>query len=303
MNLNEIAIFVRVVEAKSFSAAARDMGLPKSTVSRSVARLEDILGVKLLQRTTRKLRLTDAGLAYYERVREALITIDEAQTEVSHMQEAPSGILRITAPYDIGVGFLGEIITRFVDRYPAVQVEVDLNARMVDLIESGFDVALRATERMADSSLIARKLGETESRIFAAPRYIEQRGTPSAPEQLRDHNCVLFRSRGGRSRWHLSGPDDATCNVEVHGSVSGEDFLFVRAAALAGAGIAMMPWFLGVRDLEEGRLVQVLPGWENRRGALYLIYPPNPHLPRKVAAFRDFVIEHLTPMPWRQMVP
>jgi DNA-binding transcriptional LysR family regulator len=297
MNLNEIAVFARVVELGSFTRAAEQLGVPRSTVSRAVARLEERLGVRLLQRSTRALRLTDAGVAYHERVAAALGLIADAEGEVSHLQGAPRGTLRITAPYDIGVGFLAGIVARFTARYPEVRVDSVLTGRLVDLIAEGFDLAVRAG-RLRDSSLMSRNLGAMESRLFAAPAYLEARGQPASPEALRDHDCVLFRPQSGKARWRLTGAA-GTVLVEVSGPIGADDFSFVRAAVCAGAGIGLLPWFLCADDVAAGRLVRVLPRHEQTGVALHVVYPPTEHLPPRVAVFRDFLIESLTPPPWR----
>jgi DNA-binding transcriptional LysR family regulator len=297
MNLNEIAVFARVVELGSFTRAAEQLGVPRSTVSRAVARLEERLGVRLLQRSTRALRLTDAGVAYHERVAAALGLIEDAEGEVSHLQGAPRGTLRITAPYDVGAGFLAEIVARFTARYPEVRVDAVLTGRLVDLIAEGFDLAIRAG-RLRDSSLMSRNLGSMESRLFAAPAYLAARGQPASPEALRDHDCVLFRPQNGKARWRLTGSAGAVL-VEVSGSIGADDFSFVRAAVCAGAGVGLLPWFLCVDDVAAGRLVRVLPRYEQTGVALYIVYPPTEHLPQRVAVFRDFLIESLTPPPWR----
>jgi DNA-binding transcriptional LysR family regulator len=297
MNLNEIAVFARVVELGSFTRAAEQLGVPKSTVSRAVARLEDRLGVRLLQRSTRALRLTEAGAAYHERIAAALRLIEDAEGEASHLQGAPRGTLRITAPYDVGAGVLAAIVARFTARYPEVRVDAVLTGRVVDLIAEGFDLAIRGG-RLRDSSLIARNLGTVENRLFAAPAYLEARGQPASPEALRDHACVLFRPQNGTARWRLTGPAGAA-EVEVSGPVGADDYSFIRAAVCAGAGIGLLPWFLCADDVAAGRLVRVLPRHEQTGASLYIVYPPTDHLPQRVAVFRDFLVENLTPPPWR----
>ena len=301
MYLNEIAVFVRVAEAQSFTQAAKQLGLPKSTVSRSIARLEEDLGVPLLQRTTRKLKLTDAGAAYYERVKQSLLEIEEARKAVTHLQEVPSGTLRITASPDFGSSFLAEILARFVARQPTIHVHVTLTKRHVDLIAEGFDLALRAG-RLEDSSLIGRKLCDLEGRLFATPAYLARHGVPQQLADLQGHECVLFRPRGDRLVWRLSGPHGIE-EIEVSGRLGGDDFSFVRAAMLADRGIALLPWFACAQDLVEGRVSRVLPDYEMRGAALYLVYPPSERLPRKVTVFRDFLIDSFSPAPWTVVTP
>lgn len=293
MNLNEIAVFARVVESGSFTRAAEQLGVPKSTVSRAVARLEERLGVSLLARSTRVVRLTEAGTAYHQRITAALGLIGNAEDEVAQLQGAPRGKIRITAPYDIGGDFLAEVVARFSARHPEVHVDVVLTNRVVDLIAEGFDLALRAG-KLRDSSLIARKLGAMDHRLVAAPAYLAERGTPAAPADLGHHACLLYRPQDGKARWILEGAGGQV-SVEVAGPVGADDLVFLRVAALAGGGIALLPAFLCAADVAAGRLVHVLPGYARTGDALYLVHPPGEQLPRRVALFRDFLIESLPP--------
>ena len=296
MDLNKVAIFVRVVEAQSFTAAATALGVPKSTVSRSVAQLEESLGVRLLQRTTRKLSLTDAGSTYYERGSRALADLAEAGSAVSEMQGTARGTVRVTAPVDLGLGVLGELITLFVRRHPGIRVELDLSARTVDLVAEGFDLALRAG-RLNDSSLVARKLGTIAARLFATPAYLGRRGTPRSVAELASHDCVLFRPRGEKPEWQLIGPSGAE-SVEVTGPIAANDLSFVQKMVLAGMGIGLVPWLLCDHSPERKQLVRVLPEYSAPGGALHLVYPSSRHVPQRVAIFRDFMIESLGHLPW-----
>lgn len=296
MDLNQVAVFVRVVESRGFTAAAAALGLPKSSVSRAVSRLESSLGVRLLHRTTRRLHLTEAGAAFHARAQRALTELGEARDAAGEQQDAPRGTVRITAPVDVGVEFLADIVARFVRRHPEIKVDVNLTARTVDMVEEGFDLALRAG-RLRDSSLVARKLGNIEGRLLAAPSYLERHGTPETVLDLERHECVLFRPHDGACMWQLTGPEGNE-RVEVRGSVSADDFTFVRKAALAGAGITLLPWVLSVRDVIGGKLVRVLPEHAARGSQLHLVYPSARHMPRRVAVFRDFVVASMTPPPW-----
>jgi DNA-binding transcriptional LysR family regulator len=296
MDLNKVAVFLRVVESQSFTAAAIALGVPKSTVSRSVAQLEEALGVRLLQRTTRKLSLTDAGVTYYERGSRALADLAQASAAVSDMQGTPHGTVRVTAPVDLGLGVLGDIIARFVRRYPGIRVDLDLSARTVDLVAEGFDLALRAG-RLSDSSLVARKVGVIAARLFATPAYLRRRGAPGSVADLASHDCVLFRPRGEKTEWQLTGPSGAE-SVEVTGPIAANDLAFVQKMVLAGMGIGLVPWFLCAREMERKQLVHILPGYTAPGGSLHLVYPSSRHVPQRVALFRDFVIENLLRLPW-----
>lgn len=292
MDLNEVATFVRAVEDGSFSEAARELGVPRSTVSRRIARLEEELGVRLFQRTTRRMTLTDEGAAFFERVGPAVAKVEEAANVARDMGGAPRGLLRISAPVDLGHGLLGELTADFVRAHPEIQVEVSLTGRHVDLIHEGFDMALRAG-RLADSSLIARKLGSTELCLFASPDYVARRGLPATPDELEGHDAVLFKAFVDAGCWTLTGPDEEEVSVPVTGLVTGDEFAFLRRVTVAGGGICLMPRFLGMRDVEGGKLVRVLEGYRRHGGGLYVVYPSARYLPAKVRLFRDFLVERV----------
>lgn len=290
-HLDEIAVFVHVVKAGSFTAAARQRGVPKSTLSRAVTRLEEVMRARLLRRSSRTLALTDAGRAFYDRAAPHIAGIADAAESSLAREEQPHGLLRVTAPVDVGESFLADLLVRFLARYPLIRVEVDLSSRRVNLLEEGVDVALRAAGKLDDASLVAKKLGATAAQLFASPAYLARRGTPTTPEELTEHDCVLFRPEEGQNEWLLEGPS-GPIKVVVKGRLGGGDFAFLRAAVRTGAGIGVLPAFTAARDLAEGHLVRVLPGWSRAAGTLYLVYPLSPHLPRKVVVFRDFVLEH-----------
>jgi DNA-binding transcriptional LysR family regulator len=289
--LNQVAVFVRVVETGSFTAAAAALGLPKSSVSRGVSRLELELGVRLLQRTTRSVHLTDAGHAYYERVAQALSGLQDAQSAVSDMQATPSGLVRVTAAVDIGASVLSPLVARFVRKHPGIHVEMLLTGRLLNLVEEGVDLAVRAG-KLDDSSLVARKVGTLETRLLAAPGYLRRKGTPKAVADLSRHECVLFRARRGRSSWELSGPKGVE-RVDVTGSVSADDLTFIRQMLLAGTGIGLVPWTSCAQDIERGRLVRVLAEYAAPGGALHVVYPSARYVPQRVALLRDFLVQSL----------
>jgi DNA-binding transcriptional LysR family regulator len=291
IDLNKVAVFARVVEARGFTAAAKALGLPKSSVSRSVAQLEEALGVRLLQRTTRKLHLTDAGVAYYERVTRALGGLDDAAVAVSEMQGAVRGTVRITAPVDLGASLLARLVTRFVRKHPGLRIELGLTGRTVDLVAENYDLAVRAGS-LADSSLVARRIGTGSSVLFASPGYVRRRGAPKTVAELAQHDAVLFRPSGETTTWSLTGPE-GTEHVEVRGIVAADDFSFVRKAVLAGAGVCLMPMFLGARDVEQKRLVHLLPQRFSPGAPIHIVYPSSRHLPQRVAVFRDFLVAEL----------
>jgi DNA-binding transcriptional LysR family regulator len=289
VDLNDVVALVRVVDAGSFTGAASQMGLPKSAVSRRVARLEEALGVRLLQRTTRSLHLTDAGVAYHARAAGALSALSEARDVATEATGDPRGTVRITAPLDMGGGQLAEVLTRFAIAYPKVCVEVELTGRIVDLVAENFDLAVRAGV-LRDSSLVARRLGESRHVIVASPEYVAKRGAPKTPADLAKHDCILWRAKQGESKWVLDGPNGQE-TVVVRGSLSGDDYTFVRAAAMQGAGIAMVP-SPSIIDFEAGRLQPLLTDWRGPSGPVHLVYPSARFLPQRVAVLRDFLVEH-----------
>jgi DNA-binding transcriptional LysR family regulator len=300
-SLDEIAVFVHVVQAGSFTAAARQRGVPKSTLSRAVSRLEEAVQARLLQRSSRKIALTEAGRAFFARAAPHIAGLREA-AEALDADDQPQGTLRITAPPDAGESFLGELLVRFVARHPLVHVEVDLSPRKQNLIEEGLDCALRAAPAIEDASLVARRIITTEVQLFASADYLARRGTPQRPEELADHECVLFRPAEGGGEWSLTGPHGEVRSIGVNGRVAGNDFAFLRAAIRAGAGIGTLPAFPTAVDQWAEGLVRVLPGWSRPAGNLYFIYPAARHVPKRVLAFRDFVLESFgRPLPRAQV--
>jgi DNA-binding transcriptional LysR family regulator len=292
MDLNQIGTFVRVVESGTFTAAATVMGLPKSSVSRGVAALEESLGVRLLQRTTRKLSLTEAGRHYYQQARTALGELDQAGSAVADMGSEPRGTVRITAPADFGDGMFSEIIADFLKRYPRIQLDVVLTGRRVNLIEEGFDLAVRAG-KLEDSSLVARKVAGAELGLYASPAYLERRGRPKRLADLTKHDCVLHRTARGVFPWRLNGPRGPEL-VAVSGVATVDSFQFVRGLVVAGVGIALLP-DLGVEeDLARGALARILPAYGLREGSLHVVTPPLRHIPARVALLREHLITELT---------
>lgn len=291
MDLNRAAIFVRVVEDGGFSAAARTLKLPKSSVSRAVTLLEAELGARLLQRSTRQVTTTEAGSAFYQRAARGLAGLSDAAAAVADLQGALRGPIRITAPPDAGITLLEPAVSRFAKEHPGVQIEVLLTGRMVDLVEEGFDLALRFGE-LRDSALIARRLGTVDAALYAAPAYLEARGTPRRVADLAAHDCVLFRGVRQKATWTLTGPR-GTEKVDVGGPVSADDFSFVQRAVQSGVGIGLLPSFTCRELLQAARLVRVLPRYRSPGAPMHLVYPSARYLPHRVAAFRDVLIATL----------
>jgi len=298
MDLNRVAVFVSVVGAESFTAAADKLGLPKSSVSRSVAQLEDELGVRLLERTTRKLSLTEAGQAFYRRVQPAVLGLEEAGAAAAALRQEPQGTVRMTAPLELGVVVLPKLVVEFTRQYPKVQIALSLTPRVVDLVGEGFDLALRAG-KLEDSSLVVRKVSGVELRLYASPEYVARRGMPETVADLAGHDCLLHRSRGGTDTWTLSGPTrDET--VEVGGPLQADGMFFLAEAALAGGGIALLPTDIGEPDYHAGRLERVLPAYAVRGAAYYLVMPSSRLIPTHVLLFRDFLLARLATF-WQEI--
>jgi DNA-binding transcriptional LysR family regulator len=293
MDLNLLTVFEAVARTSSFSAAAKELGIPKSSASRGVARLENELGLQLLFRTTRQVSLTEAGTALYDRVTPLLRSVKSALGELPEREETPSGTLKITAPVDLGVLFLAEVVTRYTARYPAVSADLHLTGRVVDLVAEGFDVALRVAARLEDSSLIVRRAAPVLFHLFASPLYLARRGTPRSEEDLADHEWVAFR--GGPQHIRVTGPRQAPAGRAAR--IVCDDLLFVRDAVRSGAGIGLLPTFVAENDVVAGRLVRILPRYERPAGHLHIVTPAAKHVPRKVTAFRDLVLEMLKARP------
>ncbi|MCY1076406.1 LysR family transcriptional regulator [Archangium lansingense] len=288
MDLNELLVFAKVVQAGSFTAAARGLQMPKSTVSRKVSELEERVGAQLLQRTTRKLRLTEVGQAYYEHCARIVAEAEEAELAVTRMQAAPHGLLRVTAP--LTFSFLGPIVAEFLKRYPEVQLELVCTDRSVDLMEEGFDLAVRAG-RLVDSSLIARRLGNIERIVVAAPSCLQERGVPKTPKDLEKHDCLVFGAGLKANVWTLhSGNKSVDVSVRARVVVNEPDML--HALTLAGSGVALLPTLHYSEDLTTGRLRRILPDWNSSGAPVHAVYPSTRHHSPKVMAFVDFLREH-----------
>jgi DNA-binding transcriptional LysR family regulator len=284
IDLNRVAVFHRVVEAGSFTAAAAQLGLRKSSVSRSVAALEGELGIRLLQRTTRRLSLTDAGRAYHDRTRDALAGLEEAREAVSALGTQPRGLVRLTAPVDLAAA-LAEVTTPFLRAHPAVHVEAVLTSRLVDVVREGFDLAVRAGV-LADSSLMSRRLGDTDFGLFASPAYLDAAGRPRRLADLTGHECVLYRAGGQTATWRLSGPRGEE-QVTVRGRFETDEYGAVRAAVLSGFGIALAPIFVFGPHAERGELERVLPRLTLRGPAMHVVWPSRRFEPAAVVRYRQ----------------
>lgn len=286
MGLDDALIFTRVVECHSFTGAATSLGMQKSTVSRRIVQLEERLGVRLLNRTTRRLRMTEVGQAYYERCRQIMLDFAEAEQAVMQLQQAPAGLLRIAAPIEFGQWVLGRVIGEFVRLHPDIVAEVELASRAVDPLEEGVDIAI-VVGQPEDSSLVARKLFEARRRLCASPAYLARHGTPGCALDLSSHRAIGL-SHDPVRHWpltelHVASRRVLTCN----------NITLAREAALAGAGIAALPCMITDAEVRSGRLVELLPDVELPTGELYAVYPSRRFQAMKVKAFLDFLVAAL----------
>jgi DNA-binding transcriptional LysR family regulator len=291
MDYNDIPVFVRVVETHSFSRAADSLGVQRSSVSRSIARLESELGVRLVQRTTRHLGLTDAGQSFYERVRGALTGFDEAAATVRELGSEPRGAIRMTAPPGAGAIGLAGAVASFTQQYPSITVAIEMTARVVELVSEGYDLALRAG-RLADSSLIAKKLETSGLVLLASPAYLKRRGRPQVLSDLRDHDCILHRGRNGSASWTLQAGDREEI-VDVRGPVNCDETDFMLRAAIAGAGIAALTPQLAREHILRQELEIVLPDYHQRAPELHIVLPSAAFVPARVMLLRDHLLKEL----------
>lgn len=292
MDYNDIPVFLRVVETSSFTKAAEALGVQKSSVSRSIGRLESELGVRLLQRTTRNLGLTDAGQTFYERVRGAWGGFEEATLTVRELGTEPRGSIRMTAVPGSSAFGLAEAIAAFTHQYPSIKVEVESSTRIVDLVSEGFDIALRAG-RLADSSLIAKRVGTTDLVLLAAPAYLKRAGKPTRVRDLAEHDCVLFRGRGGRASWEVLTGGKVEI-VDVHGSINTDEIDFAVSAAVTGAGIVAAPPQAAHGPIERGELEVVLKGSHLKGGEIHVVLPSSAFVPSRVMLLRDYLVKDLS---------
>lgn len=299
IDLNQVSTFVQVMETGSFTAAARALGLPKSSVSRRVSALERSLRVRLLQRSTRKLVLTEAGRAYFDRARAALGGLADAGAAVADTSRQIAGPIRFTTGGD-NTGFIARLIAEFLDLYPAVQIDVVLTPRRVDLVTEGFDLALRAGP-LVDSSLIVRRLGRSDHGLFAARKYLRKAGTPRRVSDLAQHRFVLFGEPHDRQQLHLTGPEGPSL-VKIEGPLVVHDMSFATDVITAGVGIGLVPEIYlgwahkgGLRSAPLD-LVRVLPDHAAAGPDLSLVSPPTTYEPARVRLFRDFLAARLQPV-------
>ena len=287
--------FLAVVDASSFTIAGQRLGKSKALVSKHVGELEERLGARLLYRTTRKIKVTDIGRAYYERARGLIGDLDALEESVRADSGRPQGRLKVTAPQTLGEVEVVDMLSAFRTQYPEVELELFLSDRMVDIVGEGFEVALRITT-LQDSSLIARRLCDVRLLVCASPGYLGRHGRPSTPDELVAHQCVIDTNIKWRESWRFGAGNDAKV-VQVRPSIAVNSAAAVHNALLAGLGIAYVPEFVVARDIRAGRLECLFENLTTETLGVYIVYPHRLHLSAKVRAFIDFTARWYSPLP------
>lgn len=296
--ISKIAIFLAVVKHESFAAAARDMGMTGPALSKQVKALEDELGVRLLNRTTRQVTLTEEGAIYHERARKAVEDLEEAKRQIQDLKNVPTGLLRISAPMSFGKKYLVGPIAAFAKKYPDVQLDIDFDDRHVDIIAEGYDVAVRIGA-LKDSSLIARKLAPFSVLLCASPVFIEKYGEPQTPEDLHRYPAILFNKHSNTSEWRYTDPNGQKGSATLKNVMSANTAEMMLEACLEGIGIAMLPIFAAAEPLSQGKLLHILPNYETRPElSIHAVFPQNRYLSTKTRLFVDWLSTHCKDLPW-----
>lgn len=285
--LASMKMYVAVIDGGSFAAAASRLDVSRAMVSKQVQKLEEHLGTRLMNRTTRRLSMTETGRAFYERSAQIVADVEEAEQIAGQMTRTPQGVLRVTIPLSYGQHRLAAILGAYTQAWPLVRLDIALSDRKIDLVEEGFDVAIRIGS-LPQSDLIAKKLGAIHSIACAAPAYLARAGMPQTPADLSGHACLLYSLTEGGAEWRFASPAGPVI-VPVTGPIKADNGDIIRLAAIGGAGIAMQPGFIVDDDIAAGRLVRVLPGWQSAELGVYAVYPSRKHLSAKVRTFVDFI--------------
>ena len=299
--LENLRAFTQVIQTGGFASAARAMGLSRSVVNKRVIRLEDMLGVQLLRRSTRKVTPTETGLAFFERCLQLLADYDEAIVSVTEREDAPRGSLRVNAPMSFGTLHLSSVIAEYMQLYPDVHVELVLNDRFVDPIEEGFDVTLRIAQPGNLTSLIARDIAPARRVVCASPRYLGEHGEPKTPLDLRHHRCLHYGYQESGSQWRLGGPNgERSYAIQcVMWSNNGET---LKEAAIQAQGIVLLPTFIAGDALQAGQLRSILPDYPASTLAVCALYPRHRHLSAKVRTFVDLLEKRMGDRPYWDLV-
>jgi DNA-binding transcriptional LysR family regulator len=291
--LDGIIIFAQVVKSGSFTMAAEASGHSTSYISKEVNKLETRLGVRLLHRTTRSLSLTPEGELYYQHCQQLIEDAEQAENAIIGKQGEPHGLLRVSCPMSYGLSNLSPVLSKFTSKYPKIQLELDLNDRKVDLISDGFDIVIRATVQLEDSSLISRRIAQSEAIVLASPSYIEKHGKPTHPYDLDRHKVISYSNLKQPNLWGFDQRNGEPIQVHVESNVLSNNSSLTIDLAVAGQGIIRVPKFALSDELKEGTLVEILEGWPKPPIGIFMVYPSRKHMSAKVRSFIDFVLAEL----------
>ncbi|STO54002.1 DNA-binding transcriptional regulator [Canicola haemoglobinophilus] len=286
--LNAISIFCKVVETQSFTQAAAQQNISVAMASKLIAQLEEQLKTRLLQRTTRKTVPTETGILYYQRCQPILAELEDAETSISNFATSLQGNLSISVPRDFGLRFIAPNLPTFIKAHPNLHIEIEFNDRMVDLVAEGVDIALRIGS-LQDSSLVAKKIASSTMHFVASPDYLKQHGTPQTPEDLENHDCLLYKTTGNQVYWEFA-KENKIQRIKMRSKLISNNGLTLAELAKNGLGIINTPLFFIEDELASGELVEILPEYHQQKLDLHIVYPHRRHLSAKVRAFIDFIV-------------
>ena len=289
--LSAMNLYCHIVETGQLSLAADHLNLSKGTVSKQLAKLEAHLGGRLLNRTTRRLTPTEAGVAFYERAKLILESVEEAECVVSGLSAEPRGTLKINAPMSFGIHYMGKLLAKYQQKYPKVMIDIRLNDRQIDLVEEGYDLALRIAT-LKDSSLIARRLAPCHIVMCASPAYLQQQGEPHTPDDLKNHHCIRYAYSDSMKYWILENKAGKKQQVAINSPLASNNGNLICDAMVNGMGIAVLPTFIVGDAIRKGEAKIILDDWRPQREDISLLYPSSKHLSAKVRAFVDMAVEH-----------
>jgi DNA-binding transcriptional LysR family regulator len=297
-HLRSLKALMAVVESGSFVAAAQRLHSSKAAVSRYIQELETYLGVRLLQRSTRRIALTEAGRDYYQRTKQILAELDDADSAIGANNASLVGNIRINAPLTFGTRYLAPLWAEFMARHPAITFDIELNDRRVDLLEEGFDLAIRIGN-LADSTLVSRQLAVSHAVLCASPDYLAKYGTPKTPEDLTQHQAISYSYLPTGDVWHFNSTELGSRAINIKSRMHTNNGDTIRAVVLAGQGIALQPIFQVGPDIKAGKLVTFLPEWSGPTFGIHAVYPSRKHLSLKVKTLIDYLIEKLAGTDWQ----
>ncbi|MBS7457473.1 LysR substrate-binding domain-containing protein [Coralloluteibacterium stylophorae] len=296
-DLNDLYYFAMVVEHNGFAAAERALGIPKSRLSRRIAQLESGLGVRLLQRSTRRFAVTDVGQSVYRHAQAMLAEAQSAREVVDRLSAEPRGLVKVSAPVGLAQTQMARLVPDFLTMHPQVRLQMVVSNRRVDVINEGFDVALRVRSHLNDDgSLVMRSFGHIQELLVASPAYLDRAGRPAAPGDLAQHVTLSMSEEESRQRWDLHGPDGSVTRVDLQPRLMGSDFPLLREAAIQGLGITLLPETMCADDVRNGTLEVVLPQWNLPQGICHAVFPSRRGLLPAVRLFIDFLAERLPPL-------